>query len=105
MNRTRTLNKQEQNIIECRTIESLESRRMLAVTLDGDLLDITGERGPDDIVISIDDQAGTIFVDFNGEESSFDLEDVFRIRVNAGRGHDFISVEGFVEDLAVSINS
>lgn len=75
------------------TAEALESRRMMDATLtDGELL-ITGTEGKDAIVVALDrDAAGTLVVSVNKERSSFPLDQVQKVTINALGGNDKVTV-------------
>ena len=76
------------------TIESLESRRLLAVTLDQGTLLITGTHKKDTITLTIDGSTpGQVSVRFNGFVRRFRIGDLKQINIQAGQGDDLIKID------------
>jgi Ca2+-binding RTX toxin-like protein len=67
----------------------LESRRLLAASLSGSVLVITGTNGDDDIAVS---QRKAITVSFNGKETTYKASRVSRIRIDGRNGDDTIDL-------------
>ena len=78
-----------ESILHLATMDELESRRLLASAVVGNVLRVTGTSRGDDIFISRD--ADQIVVDLNGKISRFD--DVARISVLGGAGNDRIEID------------
>src|SRR5688572_5376669 len=76
-------------------VEALETRRLMAVTLDvTGRLGVTGTTGPDVVNISLDTTGGDrIVVNMNGGSRSFPMSRVRSIRVDAGRGDDAVEID------------
>ena len=71
------------------SVEQLEVRRMLAASLSGSVLVITGTSGDDTIAVT---QGTNISVNLNGATQNFKLGAVTKIRVEGGDGHDSIDL-------------
>lgn len=72
-----------------RVLENLESRLCLAATLNGGVLTITGTDGNDQIEVDLRDD-GTLKVEINTVEQSFDPAAVSKFVVNALAGNDHV---------------
>jgi Ca2+-binding RTX toxin-like protein len=71
-------------------VESVESRRLLAVTLNNHgMLDVIGTAGHD--VISVEAVSGATTVIVNGQSQSFAAGDVKSVRINGMGGNDELS--------------
>jgi hypothetical protein len=78
-------------------VEQLESRRLLAASLDNaGVLSVTGTRKADTIFITYGpDSLDTLFVRINKDEFSFDFADVKQITVQAGALGDHVEFRAF----------
>ena len=79
------------------SLEQLESRRLLSITLDGDTLRLTGTDGNDNLSLSrtgIDN----VIARENTNAAEFDLDDIDEIVIGGGAGDDVIRV--FANDLS-----
>jgi Ca2+-binding RTX toxin-like protein len=75
-------------------IESLETRRLLAIALQGDTLVITGTKKNDTIDLTVDSGApGRVSVRVNGFLRRFTLSDIDEINIQAGQGDDRIKID------------
>ena len=72
-------------------IETFESRRLLAVTLDGGVLTVTGGDAADRISIGL--RRTEIFVRLNDSFARFSAASVQSIVVNAGAGNDGVALQ------------
>ncbi len=73
------------------TVEHLETRRLLAASLDGGVLTATGTDGSDDLRLDLSN--GRILVHLNGvQDGSFAAGDVTAIRLVGGDGNDSLRV-------------
>ena len=70
-------------------IESLETRRLLAVSLSTNVLTITGTSGNDNVTVT---QGSSITVTLNGKKTSYKATRVNAIRVEGGNGNDNIDL-------------
>jgi Ca2+-binding RTX toxin-like protein len=77
-------------------LESLESRRLLAVHLVDGVLTVTGTTGDDRIeIFGQPSESATAFVRMNGEiVAQFQLNEFDRIRVDALGGNDYVNLRG-----------
>ncbi|MDB5318825.1 MAG: hypothetical protein JWN40_456 [Phycisphaerales bacterium] len=75
-------------------IESLESRRLLTVTLENGLLSITGTPANDEIYVDPNGD-GRLRIYVNQQFQYVPAADVQQIRIDAGAGDDYIGVGGF----------
>ena len=73
-------------------VETLETRRLLSTTLDGDVLRVLGTPGDDSITVDLADN-GAIRVDLNGNATLHDADAFDRIRFDTGNGDDLVSVD------------
>jgi Ca2+-binding RTX toxin-like protein len=74
-------------------IESLEPRRLFAITVEGATVEIVGGNSDDLVRIRLDpDDIGKVAVRLNGTTRRFDVEDVNRFRIVAGGGEDEIDI-------------
>jgi len=73
--------------------ESLESRKLLSVTLSSGVLTVNGTSGADVIEFQRRDD-GRLKVELNGSERRFSLSSVQKIVVNASGGNDFVEFSG-----------
>ena len=74
-------------------IDALETRRLLAASLNGTVLTITGTSGNDAISVN---QGSSVVVNLNGNKTSFNAASVNSIRVEGGTGDDTIDLRGNV---------
>ena len=74
-----------------RAIEPLESRTLLAASIDDDTLVVAGTNGNDRITLAPD--GGQIVVTINGDDESFDADDFRFIRVKGRDGRDTIRID------------
>src|SRR5262245_44754479 len=72
-------------------LEALETRRLLAATVSGGTLAVTGTSAADDIFIRRD-SSGRYVVELNNSVSRFSAASVARISVSGGAGDDLIDV-------------
>lgn len=85
-------------------LDSLEPRRLLAATLAGGVLSITGTSGNDAIVITIDPaNSSRLRVSDNGVVSRFLISEVGRINANLFKGHDLFTI-GDTITIPASVN-
>ena len=85
-------------------LENLESRRLLAAVLDGDILRVDGTNGDDTIVVSAGgNNAARVVVRINGDATDFAGASVNRIRINGLGGNDNIKVSFNNGDLSQDI--
>ena len=83
-------------------LESLESRRLLSVTLDQGVLTVTGIDGADQLAVGRNPTTNMIVVNDNGTPSSFDPADVQRVVINGLDGNDRIGVgPGVMRPIAI----
>jgi Ca2+-binding RTX toxin-like protein len=76
------------------SIEHLEKRRLLAATLDGTLLRITGTRKNDAIVVTLNSRdKKKLDVRINKDRSSFTLASVKAMRINSSLGEDSVKID------------
>ena len=89
-------NNVRQNRHRALRMESLESRRLLAVGLDPEtgVLTITGTDKADEISVELDQQA--LIVGLNKEQTSFLASDVTAIQIDALGGKDRVEIDGEV---------
>src|SRR5688572_10617516 len=83
------------------SIESLEPRRLLAVTLDNNgTLFVIGTYKDDSIHVAVGTHAGelTVAVRLNGQVQLFDPAEVTSVRIHGRRGHDFIVMSDNQDD-------
>ena len=97
------------------TLESLEGRRLLAVTVDSEGVVVEGTQGDDTIVISISaDDPNALIIDDNGTVTFFDIRDFGadynRIFVFSGlflfgdgAGNDFVAVDEANGTIPISV--
>jgi Ca2+-binding RTX toxin-like protein len=76
------------------TVESLESRRLLSVSLANGVLTIIGTNRGDRIEVIRRDDDGQIRVELNGTRTRYRFGDVTSINVSGRGGHDFIEYSG-----------
>src|SRR5690606_17729154 len=72
------------------TMEAMEARRMLSITLMAGDLVVTGTNRHDQIEVTASPERVT--VSLNGEFASFAHEEVYSITLDGGRGHDVLRV-------------
>jgi Ca2+-binding RTX toxin-like protein len=78
-------------------IESLECRRLLAVSLEGQTLVITGTKKRDNIQVTAGPDQ--IRVEINGSVRRFTIADVEQINIQAGQGDDVVHLDNGKVDL------
>ncbi|MEM1013417.1 MAG: calcium-binding protein [Planctomycetota bacterium] len=81
-----------------RSIEQLELRRLLSVTLSDSVVEVTG--GADDDVVVVEANAGELRVTLNGSSQAFSLTDVSRIELSLDAGDDLAQL---ADDVAVPV--
>src|SRR5688572_26053587 len=74
-------------------LESLESRKLLAVTLDGDVLRVYGGDKSDEITVEFDG-AGAILVNLNGKQTTWDEDVIADVVIRGKNGNDAIEIIG-----------
>ena len=75
-------------------IETLQSRRLLAVAVSGAQMFVTGTAGDDHVLISLDvADPSKLDVNLNGQVQQFDRTSITSIDVEAGAGPDQIVVD------------
>src|SRR5688572_3314834 len=76
------------------SFESLESRRLLSVTLEGGILTVVGTSRGDSIEVQKRADDDEMRVELNGRETEFPLGSVTRIVINGLAGNDRIGYSG-----------
>jgi Ca2+-binding RTX toxin-like protein len=80
-------------------LESLETRKLMAADLVGDILYIDGTAAGDEIEVRFDETGvDEVHVDINGDDDEFDLDDVNEIRVRGLGGNDTIHILNDADD-------
>jgi hypothetical protein len=80
-------------------VESLETRRLLSVSLSHGVLKVTGTHGADVISISADPTTqGMVDVSLNGKMSTFSVSKISRIKISAGAGNDMVTEDASITD-------
>jgi Ca2+-binding RTX toxin-like protein len=74
--------------------ETLENRRLLAATLSGGVLTVTGTEGNDIIEVQKRSESGQLKLELNGTETRYALSDVQKIVIDGLGGDDFIEYSG-----------
>src|SRR5687767_7858734 len=82
-------------------VELLEERRLMSVTLDGNVLRIKGTEDEDFIrVIDIPNKKNRILVQVNEQQKTFKRSSVRLIRINGEGGEDFVSTKFMAKRVA-----
>lgn len=75
-------------------VEGLERRLFKSATLANGVLTVTGTSGDDHITVSLHPGDNSrLDVDDNGTTSTFNLSDVDKVEVHAGKGNDVVDVD------------
>lgn len=85
------------------SLEKLESRELLSITLDNGLLTITGTDGPDKVLIAEDDDTGDLHIQLQTPDGTTDLfvpqgEPVNSVQIQTLGGNDVVVVASDVDD-------